>query len=74
MTGEIADGPEDLPNMAVVSDHGVLPAPASRPAADSQPEPEGADPAERLRNLIGERQDETIEILRSWLDPSEEKA
>ncbi|MGR3806015.1 flagellar basal-body MS-ring/collar protein FliF [Marinibacterium profundimaris] len=28
-------------------------------------------PADRLRNLIGERQDETIEILRNWLEDEE---
>jgi len=30
------------------------------------------DPVERLRGLIGERQDETVEILRSWLEDKEE--
>lgn len=33
-----------------------------------------ADPAERLRNMIGERQEETVEILRSWLEDTEERA
>ncbi len=32
-----------------------------------------SDPVERLRALIGERQSETVEILRSWLEDSEEK-
>ena len=32
------------------------------------------DPVERLRNLIAERQDETVQILRSWLENKEEKA
>lgn len=31
------------------------------------------DPVERLRNLIGERQEETVEILRGWLEDKEEK-
>lgn len=31
-------------------------------------------PNHRLRRLIGERQSETIEILRNWLEPEEEKA
>ena len=31
-------------------------------------------PAERLRRLIGERQQESLEILRGWLDPDEERA
>lgn len=33
-----------------------------------------ADPAERLRGLIGERREETVEILRSWLEGEEEHA
>ena len=32
------------------------------------------DPVERLRNMIGERQEETVEILRSWLEEDEERA
>lgn len=32
-----------------------------------------ADPVERLRALIGERQEETVEILRGWLDDTGEK-
>lgn len=31
------------------------------------------DPVDRLRSLIGERQEETVEILRSWLEESGEK-
>ncbi|PCH69543.1 MAG: flagellar M-ring protein FliF [Rhodobacteraceae bacterium] len=31
------------------------------------------NPVDRLRALIGERQEETVEILRSWLEESEEK-
>ena len=37
--------------------------------------PEGApprDPVERLRQLISERQAESVEILRSWMDEREE--
>ncbi|MEP5731462.1 MAG: flagellar basal-body MS-ring/collar protein FliF [Sulfitobacter sp.] len=34
----------------------------------------GDDPVDRLRNLIGERQDETVEILRNWLEDKEENA
>lgn len=36
---------------------------------------EGAteNPVDRLRALIGERQEETVEILRGWLEESEEK-
>lgn len=31
------------------------------------------DPVERLRTMIGERQEETVEILRGWLEDKEEK-
>ena len=36
--------------------------------------PADADPADRLRALIDDRRDETVEILRSWLEGEEEKA
>ncbi|NIZ60484.1 flagellar M-ring protein FliF [Sedimentitalea sp. CY04] len=32
------------------------------------------DPVDRLRSMIGDRQEETVEILRGWLEESEEKA
>jgi flagellar M-ring protein FliF len=32
------------------------------------------DPVDRLREMIGERQEETVEILRSWLEENGEKA
>ncbi|WP_297772853.1 flagellar basal-body MS-ring/collar protein FliF [uncultured Roseovarius sp.] len=35
---------------------------------------ETEDPVARLRNMIEHRQDETVEILRSWLEGEEEKA
>ncbi len=31
------------------------------------------NPVDRLRSMIGERQEETVEILRGWLEESEEK-
>lgn len=31
------------------------------------------DPVDRLRSMIGERQEETVEILRGWLEDEEEK-
>lgn len=41
----------------------------------SQGQEEVADPVARLRRLISERQEETVEILKSWMDDSEaEKA
>ena len=32
------------------------------------------DPVDRLRAMIGERQEETVEILRNWLEEKEERA
>ena len=47
---------------------GAQSAPAEQPA--DQPKP-AEDPAARLRRLIAERQAESIEILRGWLEPEE---
>lgn len=59
LTGEIDDGTELRP-MALVSDRVA--------GADGPP----ADPVERLRRLIAERQTESVEILRSWMEDREE--
>ena len=63
------DIPIDNDNgMIVLSDLPDLPLP---------PEPEGdeeIDPIERLKEMIRERQDETIEILRGWMEEREEDA
>jgi flagellar M-ring protein FliF len=59
LTGVIDDG--DLPPMAVVS------------RGEARPESEiPADPVERLRRLIAERQTESVEILRGWMEEREE--
>ncbi len=71
LTGIIDDG--DLPDLALVSEgDGMLPQ-RSTGIAGGGANPSG-DAAERLRNLIGERQEETVEILRSWLEAREENA
>ena len=66
LTGEIDEGDTDLSNLSIVGaatgDIGTLPA--------RSPE----DAVERLRNLINDRRDETVEILRSWLEDEEEEA
>ncbi|WP_235855983.1 flagellar basal-body MS-ring/collar protein FliF [Mesobaculum littorinae] len=68
LTGEIAEG--ELPGgLQIVSafddmdddDFGL-------------PAPPAADPVERLRNLIEERQTESLEILKSWMQDDGEKA
>jgi flagellar M-ring protein FliF len=47
------------------------PRPVPRPAAD-MPEGDGGNPVERLRRLIAERQTESVEILRSWMEERED--
>lgn len=59
LTGEIDDG-SDFPELSVVSDL-------------SLPD-EPMDPASRLRRLIEERQAESLEILRGWMEQPEERA
>ena len=34
----------------------------------------GENPVDRLREMIGERQEETVQILRGWLEENEERA
>ena len=34
----------------------------------------GDNPVDRLREMIGERQEETVQILRGWLEENEERA
>lgn len=67
LTGEVASGGLDLPDLADLPAMGDLPD-LPMMGADS------GDPVDRLRNMIGERQEETVEILRSWLEDSEERA
>lgn len=51
------------------SEAGQLPVPAAPlPGPDAGP----LDPVERLRRLIEEREEETVEILRSWMEEDEE--
>lgn len=71
LNGEIDDGPggEFVP----LGELGSMDGPGgdfSLPSLGSEPE----DPVERLRSMIGERQEETVEILRNWLEESGEKA
>jgi flagellar M-ring protein FliF len=58
LTGEIDDD-TDLPPMSMVSGT------SARDGAD-------ADPVSRLRRLIEERQSESVEILRGWMEYEEE--
>ncbi|MCB2128881.1 MAG: flagellar M-ring protein FliF [Rhodobacteraceae bacterium] len=62
LTGEIDDG-DDVPN--------ALPVSGQRPQLGAAEPP--ADPVARLRHLISDRKDETVEILRGWMEDSEEE-
>ena len=64
LTGEISDGAFEF-----------TPLPASMSAAGDTDTglQTSTDPVERLRTLISERQDETVEILRGWLEDRGEK-
>lgn len=69
-TGEIDDEPFDGDFPTVNAD---LPALGDFVGGgDSTFDPN--DPVARLRRMITERQDETVEILRSWMDETEERA
>ena len=69
LTGEIENDDYDLPDLTgglnLDDDQGMLPdLPMMGGISD--------DPVDRLRAMIGERQQETVEILRSWLEDKEE--
>lgn len=67
LDGEIEDGLFDGGEMNIVSDFDF--GDGGLPALDGG-EP---DPVERLRQLIEERQEETVEILRGWMEDDEEE-
>ena len=75
LIGEIAEGDLPMGNMAVVSDFdlGDMQMPMAMGSAYGD-EAESADPVTRLKRLIEERQAESVEILRSWMDEAEERA
>lgn len=70
LTGEIDDSKADPSGMSIIADQ------TGQTKSDSDDLPalssDEENPVERLRALIGERQEETVEILRSWLDGEEE--
>ena len=72
LTGEIDTGEIDPAQLSLISRDalGQNETDASVPALARQSD----DPVERLRTLIGERQEETVEILRNWLEGEEESA
>ncbi|WP_339113511.1 flagellar basal-body MS-ring/collar protein FliF [Thioclava sp. GXIMD2076] len=78
LTGEIADGdlPDDMPLVSGLGggdELGGFDMPFAMGNAFDDAEND-ADPVDRLKRLIEERRDETVEILRSWMDEKEERA
>lgn len=75
LTGEIADDDSPMPDLPMLSgfDGGTsddLDMPFAMGNA-FESEDDAADPVDRLKRLIEERRDETVEILRSWMDDKE---
>ena len=74
LTGEIDDGGPaqfgGMGDMGGIGDMGGMGDMGGLPALGGGSE----DPVDRLRAMIGDRQEETVEILRGWLEESEEKA
>lgn len=68
LTGEIEDGAFPSPAIKTVEDFGMEFGDGGDLPALEQ------DPVNRLRSLIEERQDETMEILRGWMSEPKEKA
>ena len=66
LTGEIADDTYVFPSTSGAAVEAITGQPDSPRTA--------TEPVERLRQLIAERQDETVEILRGWLDDRGERA
>ncbi len=72
LSGEVTSDSFELPDLnAEPVFGGDLPALADLPMMGG---PSTEAPVDRLREMISERQDETVEILRSWLEDKEENA
>lgn len=72
ISGEASpEGDFELPELPIISDFGENQDDLPGLAIGS---PMSENPVDRLKTLIDERQEETVEILRSWLEDKEEKA
>ncbi|WP_299140074.1 flagellar basal-body MS-ring/collar protein FliF [uncultured Tateyamaria sp.] len=78
LTGEIDDADDAFPDIPMMGGSNPENLPDVSALNFGSDDPNGAieptDPVERLRAMIGDRQEETVEILRSWLEDSEERA
>ncbi len=65
LTGDIDERENLPPGLSVI--------PGNTPGHDGAPQLSlASDPVERLRTMIADRQEETVEILRTWIDGKEE--
>lgn len=69
LTGEIDS---ELPSFSTAPDMSLDNSFPESGQSDLLPDIAQQDPVDRLRALIGERQEETVEILRSWLEEQKE--
>lgn len=74
LNGEISDNTLPMGDMAVVSDFDLGDMPMMGMGDFGGLGDDSDDPVKRLKKLIEERQAETVEILRSWMDETEERA
>lgn len=70
LTGMIDDGSGEFPDASMAQGTQLMPQPTRPELSEEGVE---VDPVERLRNLIEARREETVEILRNWMDTQEEK-
>jgi flagellar M-ring protein FliF len=70
LNGEIDDGGFTPPPMNTVSDFDFPGSDDGLPGFPSM----NADPVSRLREMIDERRDETLEVLRDWMSDDKERA
>ena len=69
LLGEPADAPRELGSRAGRLEDGAEGLPGlPGPVDDARGAPAGEDPVDRLRRLIADRREETIEVLRGWMD------
>lgn len=71
LDGEVSNDGNALPDLAL---GGAMGGDGGLPDLPMMGGAGGAEPADRLRSMIEERQTETVEILRGWLEDKEEAA
>ena len=70
LDGELAADDFELPDLPMLGNFGDGMSGLSEPNSSGG---NSANPVDRLRAMIGDRQEETVEILRGWLEDKEEK-